>query len=97
MTTGCRRTWRRSSNSPAWLTQNSLLIITFDEDDEIAGGSGNVVTILVGPSVRRGLTSYANRNHYSLVRTIEDAWSLAPLTANDTAASAMTDFFTPNP
>jgi acid phosphatase len=84
-------------DSPAWRTQNSLVIITFDEDDEIGGGTGNVVTILIGPSVRRGLTSYASRDHYSLVRTIEDAWSLAPLTANDTAASPMTEFFTTGP
>jgi acid phosphatase len=84
-------------NSPAWTTQNSLLVITWDEDDEIAGGSGNVATILVGPSVRRGLTSYASRNHYSLLRTIEGAWSLASLTTNDSAASPLADFFTTGP
>jgi hypothetical protein len=32
-------------------------------------------------------------NHYSLLRTIELAWGLAPLTANDAAAAAMDDFF----
>jgi hypothetical protein len=30
---------------------------------------------------------------YSLLRTIETAWGLAPLTANDAAATAMSDFF----
>jgi len=84
-------------NSPAWTTQNSLLVITWDEDDEIAGGSGNVATILVGPSVRRGLTSYASRNHYSLLRTIEDAWGLTTLTSNDGAASPLAEFFTTGP
>ena len=83
-------------DSPAWRTQNSLLIITFDEDDEIAGGSGNVVTILIGPSVRHGLTSYASRTTL-IVANDRDAWSLAPLTANDIAASPMTEFFTTGP
>jgi hypothetical protein len=32
-------------------------------------------------------------SHYSLLRTIEVAWGLAPLTANDASAAAMTDFF----
>jgi hypothetical protein len=84
-------------NSPAWTTQNSLLVIVWDEDDEIAGGSGNVPTILVGPSVRRGLTSSASRNHYSLLRTIEDAWALTPLTSNDGAANPLAEFFTTGP
>jgi acid phosphatase len=84
-------------NSPAWTTQNSLLVIVWDEDDEIAGGSGNVPAILVGPSVRRGLTSSAGRNHYSLLRTIEDAWGLSPLTSNDGSASPLAEFFTTSP
>jgi hypothetical protein len=31
--------------------------------------------------------------HYSLLKTVEWAWGLAPLTANDTAAQPMADFF----
>jgi hypothetical protein len=32
-------------------------------------------------------------NHYSLLRTIEVAWGLAPLTADDARAPVMSDFF----
>ncbi|GEM_PF-1857530 len=31
--------------------------------------------------------------HYSLLRTIETAWGLAPLTASDGAVTPMTGFF----
>jgi acid phosphatase len=81
-------------NSPAWTTQNSLLVITFDEDDESASAVGTVATILVGPSVRSGTASYASRDHYSLVKTIEQAWNLPPLTANDAAAQPLGELLT---
>ncbi len=32
-------------------------------------------------------------NHYSLLRTVEVAWGLEPLTTNDAQATAMSDFF----
>ena len=93
-TTGCRRTWRRSSIRRRGRRRTRSWSSPSTKTTRSPGDQGNVVTILVGPSVRKGLTWYANRNHYSLVRTIEDAWSLAPLTANDTAASPMTEFLT---
>ena len=65
---------------------NSLLVLTFDEN---AGGTVNqIATIIVGESVRPGL--YAEpMSHYNLLRTIEDAYDLAPLgNANTSAALA---------
>jgi acid phosphatase len=55
---------------------NSLLIVTFDEN---AGGSvSSIPTIIVGANVRHGV--YAERlDHYSLLRTIEDAYGLSRL------------------
>jgi PKD repeat protein len=52
---------------------NSLLILTFDEDD---GGSPNkITTIFIGQMVQGG--SYSTPiNHYNLLRTIEDMYSL---------------------
>ena len=41
----------------------------------------------------KGFRSDVAYTHYSLLRTIESAWNLAPLTANDAAASPMADFF----
>jgi phospholipase C len=77
--------------SPAWTTQRSLLVITWDEDD---GSEGNrVATILVGSAVRSGFDSATAYTHYSLLRTIEAAWGLAPLTTNDRNAGTMSEFF----
>ena len=52
---------------------NSLLIVTFDEDD---GSEANrIVTLFVGPMVKPGL--YAQRiNHYNVLRTITDLYGL---------------------
>ena len=55
---------------------NSLLVVTFDEN---AGGSvSSIPTIIVGANVRPGV--YAERlDHYSMLRTIEDAYGLPAL------------------
>lgn len=57
-------------------TNNSLLIVQFDEDD---GSSGNhIATIFVGPMVKPG--SYSEKiNHYNILRTIEDKYGLPRL------------------
>jgi hypothetical protein len=69
-----------------------LIVITFDE-----GCSGldppadnHVYTVFVPPGPRPP-DSNSLYDHYSLLRTIEESWGLAPLTANDAAAAAMTD------
>jgi acid phosphatase len=78
-------------NSPAFTTQHSLLMITWDEDD---GSQGNQVPmILVGNGVTAGSRSAVHYNHYSYMATIEASWGLAPLTSNDGGAAAMSDFF----
>ncbi len=57
-------------------TNNSLLIVTWDEDD---GSENNQVpTIFVGESVNPG--RYSEKiNHYNLLRTIEDMYGLPHL------------------
>ena len=72
--------------SPAFTTQNSLLAVTYDEG---SGASNQVVTVLAGPAARKGFTSDTRYTHYSLLRTIEDAWGLDPLTDNDRNAASM--------
>jgi len=73
--------------SPAFTTQRSLLVITFDEGDS----SDNVVVcILAGPAARPHAVSAQPFTHYSLLRTIEREWGLPPLTANDAGAPPMT-------
>jgi acid phosphatase len=56
------------------MTHNSLLIVTFDEDD--GGGPNQIPTIFVGQQVRPG--RYAERiTHYSVLATIEAAYGLS--------------------
>jgi acid phosphatase len=64
----------------AWApAHNSLLVITNDEDDFTA--VNRIATIMVGAHVRPG--DYAGRiDHYSVLRTIEAAYGLAPLGAS---------------
>jgi acid phosphatase len=76
--------------SPAFAGSRSLLVITFDEG---AGGSDKVATILAGSGIRPGFESAAPYNHYSLLRTIESLWGLAPLAPGDERATPMTEFF----
>jgi phosphatidylinositol-3-phosphatase len=77
--------------SPAFVSSNSLLVITFDEGE--GGGTGRVTTILAGTGVKTGFQSAATYNHYSLLRTIESIWGLTPLAAGDERATLMADFF----
>jgi phospholipase C len=74
--------------SPAFTQQNSLLVVVWDEDE---GGTNQVPAIFVGPAARVATTSQARYDHYSLLHTIESAWGLEPLTANDSQAPVMSD------
>ena len=72
-------TWLKNNLSAyvAWAqTHNSLLIVTWDEDD---GGQGNhIATIFAGPIVKPG--QYGETiNHYTVLRTIEAMYGLTPL------------------
>ena len=79
--------------SPAWTTQRSLLVLTWDES---ASSSGNhIATLLLGSQglVGAGKVSSASYNHYSIGRTIEAALGLGALTANDQYAPPINDAF----
>ncbi len=54
-------------------THNSLLVVTWDEDD--SSQSNQIPTLFYGANVRTG--QYGNTiNHYSVLRTIEDMYGL---------------------
>ncbi|MEV8474196.1 alkaline phosphatase family protein [Streptomyces sp. NPDC051173] len=56
-----------------WATaHNSLLLITFDEDNRLSGN--RIPTVLYGQPVRAGSTSDATYNHYDVLRTVEDMY-----------------------
>jgi YVTN family beta-propeller protein len=81
--------------SPAWRTQRSLAIITWDEDNyDHEHPAQWVPTLVLGSAgVRRGFTSPVRYTHYSLLRTIEGALGLGHLTANDLYAQPVNDIF----
>jgi phosphatidylinositol-3-phosphatase len=57
-------------------THNSLLIVTWDEDDD--SENNRIATIFVGPMVRKGV--YAQRiDHYNVLRTVLEMYELPPL------------------
>lgn len=68
------------------LGPTGILVITYDEADghstagccTLAAG-GQVLTVIAGPKVKRGYRLRAAYDHYSLLRTIEDAWHLPKL------------------
>jgi len=58
---------------------NSLLILTWDEDDSREGN--RVVTLLAGPMVKAG-SSDQRIDHYNVLRTLLDFYGLPPLGAS---------------
>ena len=78
------------TDSPAFA--NSVLFITFDEGTSDIGGGGRVATVVVSPLTAAGSTSGAAYNHYSILRTIEDAWGLGCIGQSCTAGD-MGQFF----
>ena len=66
---------------------NSLLILTWDEDD--FQPANHVATVFVGANIRPAVYA-TNINHYNVLRTLEDMYLLAPL-GNAASASPITD------
>lgn len=100
--------WLRQHIEPycRWaLSHNSLLIITWDEDEDeytpVSDATGATVakryinlipTIMVGAAVVPG--NYSERiDHYAVLRTVEDFYSLAPLARLDAVAKPIADAF----
>ena len=100
--------WLRTHIEPyrQWaMTHNSLLIVTWDEDEDdytpVKSVDGAIVaklylnhipTIMAGERVIPG--AYAQRiDHYSLLHTIEDFYGLAPLTEADARAPIIAGVF----
>ncbi|MFC4532677.1 alkaline phosphatase family protein [Sphaerisporangium dianthi] len=77
---GAYATWAKS--------HNSLLIVTFDEDNRLAGN--RIATVVHGQHVIAGSKPSATYNHYNLLRTLEDLAGLTTHAGNAASASAIT-------
>ena len=62
--------------------ERSVIFVVFDEGESEIGGGGEIAALALGPAVRRGSEHASLVNHYSLLRTIEDAWGLPKLGAS---------------
>jgi len=81
---------KKITSSSFYTSGRTLIVVTFDEDDELFGRN-QVWTVLLGsPGVLKnsGASDNGSYNHYSLLKTVEDNWSLGDLGRNDKNAKA---------
>jgi phosphatidylinositol-3-phosphatase len=69
-------------------THNSLLVVTFDEDNSLSGN--RIPTVLYGQHVTPGSSSAATYNHYNVLRTLEDLAGLSTHAGNAATATDVT-------
>jgi hypothetical protein len=77
---GAYATWAKSNNS--------LLIITTDEDNKLSGN--RIATVVYGAHVTAGSSSSTTYNHYNLLRTLEDMVGSSTHAGNAASASDIT-------
>ncbi|MET7454006.1 alkaline phosphatase family protein [Streptomyces sp. NPDC005574] len=73
-------------------THNSLLVVTFDEDNRLSGN--RIPTVLYGQPVTAGSSSSTTYNHYDLLRTLEDSQGLTTHAGNAASAKDITGIWT---
>ncbi len=78
-------------NGRAW-QDGGVLFIVWDEGTTKDGGGGKVPLIVISNLVKPGFQSSKSYTHYSLLRTIEDAWNMECL-VNACSASNLAEFF----
>ena len=67
---------------------NSVVFVTFDEGTTSVNGGGHIMTMVITPNMTAGYKSSAAYTHYSMLRTIEQAWGL-PYLGSASSASSM--------
>ncbi len=78
-------------NTPAW-QNGGVLFITWDEGEEKQPGADRVPLLVISKEVQPRFQSSTPHNHYSLLRTIEDAWGLPCLNLS-CQANNLAEFF----
>ncbi len=82
-------------NTSTWQNSNSAIFITWDEGTTNNGGGGTVPLIVISHETHSGMTSSQAHDHYSVLRTVEEAWGLGCL-RNSCGATDLSEFFTGN-
>ncbi|MEW2113987.1 alkaline phosphatase family protein [Streptomyces sp. NPDC005474] len=66
-------------------THNSILAVTFDEDNRLSGN--RIPTVFYGQPVTPGSSTATTYNHYNVLRTVEDLAGLTTHAGNASSAS----------
>lgn len=72
-------TWLQTNIDPyyQWAkTHNSLLIVTWDEDDYVAANLNNIPTLMAGARVKAGAAIAQTYTLHNILRTVEDVYAL---------------------
>ncbi|GAA0697544.1 alkaline phosphatase family protein [Kitasatospora atroaurantiaca] len=69
-------------------THNSILVVTFDEDNRLSGNK--IPTVFYGQHVTPGSSTGTTYNHYNVLRTLEDLAGLTTHAGNAGSASDIT-------
>ncbi len=77
--------------SDAW-TSGGVLFVVWDEGVTNEGVGGRVPLMVISSQVPKGMQSATAHDHYSLLRTIEDAWNLGCLNLT-CSANNLAEFF----
>jgi hypothetical protein len=91
--------WLKSNIDPyvTWAkAHNSLLIVTWDEDNSSAGNNNRIPTIMAGARVKAGVTVAQTYTSHNLLRTIEDVYGLSH-SGNAASVKAVVGAFTTDP
>lgn len=90
-------TWLRLTFGPILdndeLMKDTLVIITFDEDDRLH--LNRIYTVFIGAAVQPGTFSSRHYDHYSMLKTIEDIFQLGNLGRHDASAETIWDIWQP--
>ncbi|MBI2712504.1 MAG: hypothetical protein HYX41_06580 [Bdellovibrio sp.] len=75
----------------ALLSKDILWVVTFDEDSH--GEKNRVLTVFYGAGVRAGSKSTQKYDHYSLLKTFEEIFSLSSFGLGDSTAKVIEDIW----
>ncbi len=75
-----------------WAVKNNTLVITIWDEDDLAH-SNNIPCLFSGPNIIGGSYSTPKFNHYDVLKTIEDMYSLSPLCGSSSSGTDLTGFW----
>jgi hypothetical protein len=80
-----------AANVPVLLERGAIVLVTFDEgsNNDLAGGGGHIMTVMVGAGVPAGRQDPTHLTHFGLLGGLMDYFDLAPLLARSATATPL--------